>query len=103
MAKSKQFKFHGGVSSYFGVGIISFFLTVLTAGIAYPWALCMRQRWKTNNTSINGQRLQFTGSGFGLIGLWIKWMFFSLITLGIYMLWIGPSLEKWIVEHTEFV
>lgn len=103
MGKSKNFKFHGGVASYIGVGILSVLLTVFTIGIAYPWVVCMQQRWKTNNTSISGRRIAFSGSGIGLFGLWIKWWFFSLITFGIYLLWVGPNMQRWIVEHTDFV
>ncbi len=101
--KQEQFKFHGGASSWLGVSILSLLITVCTFGIAYPWALTMRQRWITNNTSIGGRRLQFTGSGFGLIFLWIKIWFFVVITFGIYLFWVMPKLQKWIVEHTEFV
>ena len=44
----------------------------------------------------------FTGRGFSLIGLWIKWMVFLIITVGIYSFWMIPSLNQWIVEHTDF-
>lgn len=103
MAKSKNFKFHGGAASYLGVGILSTLLVVFTAGIATPWAICMKQRWKVENTSIGGRRLAFNGSGFGLIGSWIKWLFLIFITFGIYSLWVGPKIEQWIVENTDFV
>ena len=49
-----------------------------------------------------GKRLVFKGGGFSLIGLWIKWMLLLIITLGIYIFWIIPSLNKWVVEHTDF-
>ncbi len=100
---SKNFKFHGGAASYLGVGILSTLLTLFTFGIAYPWALCMREAWKVENTSIGGRRLKFTGNGFSLIWLWIKLWFFCLITFGIYLLWVGPRLQLWVVEHTDFV
>lgn len=103
MSKSQNFTFHGGASSYLGVGIASFLLIIFTLGIGTPWAITMQQRWKTNNTAINGRRLKFTGSGFALIGQWIKWFFLCLITLGIYSFWVGPKLQQWIVEHTDFV
>lgn len=102
MTNSGNFKFHGGASSYLGVGIASILLTVFTFGIGTPWAITMMQRWKTNNTSINGKRLKFHGTGFGLIGQWIKWLFLCIITIGIYSFWVGPKLQKWIVENTDF-
>ena len=60
------------------------------------------QKWKAKHTYINGKRLVFKGGGFSLIGLWIKWMLLLIITLGIYIFWIIPSLNKWVVEHTDF-
>lgn len=103
MKQSKTFQFHGGVSSYIGVGITSFLLILVTLGLGLPWAITMHQRWKTNNTSINGRRLSFNGSGLGLFGNWIKWWILTIITFGIYFLWVGPALQKWIVENTDFV
>lgn len=103
MSKSKNFKFHGGVSSYIGMAILSTILVIFTLGIGVPWAITMQQRWKTNNTSISGRRISFNGSGLSLFGLWIKWWILCIITLGIYMLWVGPNLQKWIVENTDFV
>lgn len=100
--ESKNFTFDGGAASYLWVGICSAFITIITAGIAYPWAVTMQQRWKTNHTLINGRRLQFNGTGLSLLGNWIIWLLLSMITLGIYLLWVGPKLQKWIVENTDF-
>ena len=94
-----EHRFDGGAASYFGVGIGAALLTVLTFGIATPWAICMRYRWRAQHTLINGQRVRFTGSGGGLIGQWIKWWFLTIITFGIYSFWVTPRLQKWIVEH----
>lgn len=102
MARSKNFKFNGGAASYLGVGILSFLLVVFTFGIGYPWALCMRQRWKIENITVYGNQLVFNGTGMQLIGLWIKWLFLCIITFGIYSLWVAPELQRWIVEHTDF-
>ena len=70
--------------------------------MAYPWALCMFHKWRTKHTVINGVRLKFNGTGFSLIFLWIKWWFLSLITFGVYIFWVIPSLNRWVVEHTAF-
>lgn len=37
-----------------------------------------------------------------LIFLWIKWWFLSLIRIGLCILWVIPSLNKWVVEHTDY-
>lgn len=95
------FTFDGGAASYIGTLLASWLLTAITLGIAYPWALVMRQRWITSHTLVAGRRLRFTGSGIGLIGQWIKWLLLSIITLGIYLLWVNPRIQRWIAEHTE--
>jgi uncharacterized membrane protein YjgN (DUF898 family) len=102
MAKTKHFIFDGGAATYFGTGILAALITIFTLGIGYPWALCLFQRWKVKHTFIDGRRLKFTGGGFSLISLWIKWMVFLIITLGIYSFWLIPSLQQCITEHTDF-
>jgi len=64
--------------------------------------LCMFHKWRSKHTMINGRRLIFTGGGFSLIGLWIKWLILTILTFGIYFFWVIPSLNKWVVEHTDF-
>lgn len=47
--------FDGGLSQYIGWEILSDLVTILTAGICYPWALCMIYGWKINHTVIDGK------------------------------------------------
>ncbi len=102
MLKSKNFSFDGSVSTFLGTAILAFLITVISFGIAFPWAVCLKQQWIAKHTLIAGKRCKFIGNGIGLFGLWIKWFLLLLVTLGIYGLWIIPELQKWIVEHTEF-
>ena len=97
----KSFTFDGGAGSYLLVGIGAFLLTVLTLGLAYPWAVVMRYRWRAEHTLVLGRRVTFTGKGLGLFGNWIKWELLTIITLGIYSFWVVPRLTQWIVEHQE--
>jgi uncharacterized membrane protein YjgN (DUF898 family) len=96
------FTFDGGAGTFLGTGILAFLVTVFSLGIAYPFALVLRQRWIAKHTMINGVRLRFTGTGVGLFGNWIKWLLLSIVTIGIYLLWVGPRIHKWKTEHTEF-
>ncbi len=94
--------FDGRLLQLVGWQLLGFFITILTLGICYPWALCKVYGWKINHTVIEGRRLTFNGTAIGLFGLWIKWFLLSLITLGIYSFWVRISLEKWRVKHTKF-
>lgn len=102
MAKSKNFVFDGGAGTYLGTAILATLITILTIGIAYPYALILVQRWKAKHTYIKGFQLKFTGTGIGLFGQWIKWFLLTIITFGIYGFWVYPRLQRWIVEHTDF-
>ena len=97
-----SFQFDGGAGSYLLVGIGATLLTIVTLGLALPWAICMQYRWRTQHTIINGRRLRFTGSGGGLFGNWIKWWALTLVTFGIYSFWVVPRLTRWTVEHQDF-
>lgn len=102
MAKSKSFVFDGGAGTYLGTSTLAFLVTVCTLGICYPYALVLIQRWKARHTYIKGFQLEFTGTGIGLFGQWIKWFLLCIITFGIYGFWVYPRLQRWIVEHTDF-
>lgn len=82
--------------------ILSILVNTITLGIAYPWMLCMMQRWETKHTVINGRRLKFNGKGVQLIGKWILWIFLTIITFGIYGIWLGLGMKKWVVKHTVY-
>lgn len=97
-----RFTFTGGAGSYIGYALAAFFITLLTLGLMYPFAVVLMERWRVDHSLIDGRRLVFTGTAWGLFGLWIKWFLLSLITLGIYLLWVKPRIEKWKWEHTTF-
>jgi uncharacterized membrane protein YjgN (DUF898 family) len=102
MARSDSFRFDGGAADYFGTAFLATLITFITLGFGLPWALCMRQSWKTKHTIVNGVRLHFSGTGGGLFGQWIKWWLLMMVTIGIYGFWVIPQLNRWIVEHTDF-
>jgi uncharacterized membrane protein YjgN (DUF898 family) len=102
MAKQTRFTFDGGAGTYLGTAILGALVTIFTLGICYPFALVLTQRWKAKHTFIDGQQLVFTGSAVGLFGHWIKWFLLSVITIGIYLFWVGPRLQRWVTVNTEF-
>jgi Bacterial protein of unknown function (DUF898). len=94
--------FDGGLLTFIGVIILEAIITSITFGICYPWALCLVYGWKMNHTVIEGRRLKFNGTAIGLFGNWIKWFLLTVITLGIYGLWLHIKLEQWKVKNTSF-
>jgi uncharacterized membrane protein YjgN (DUF898 family) len=102
MGKSRAFHFTGGAGTYVGVGIAAFLVVLCTLGIATPYAMVLRQRWRARHTYVNGHRLIFLGTGMSLFGNWLKWFLLTVVTLGIYGFWVAPRLQQWVVEHTDF-
>ncbi|MCQ2010586.1 YjgN family protein [Sporolactobacillus sp. STSJ-5] len=101
MSKSESY-FDGGLAQYIGYRILGFIVTIITAGICYPWSYTMIFSWKAKHTVINGQRLAFDGTAIQLFGNWIKWWILTIITLGIYGFWVFIKLEKWKIKHTHY-
>ena len=102
MSKTTRFTFDGGAATYFGTALLGAFVTAITLGICYPFALVLTERWRAKHTFVDGQQLTFNGTGIGLFGLWIKWFLLSVITLGIYLFWVAPRIQRWKTEHTDF-
>ena len=75
---------------------------VLTLGLGTTWAICMMYRYQFRHTAYNGHRLKFKGSGLGLLGNIIKWTFFTVITLGIYGLFVPVKKAKWIISNLYY-
>ena len=99
-------KFTGGLLGLIVVQILSFLMTVLTLFIAYPFAVCYKENWIAKHTIIDGRQVKFEGNGMQLWGQYIKWVLLSIITLGIYLLWLGIAMRKWVASKThlgEFV
>ena len=61
-----QFEFNEDVGGLF-INIIACYLIVLfTLGIGTPWAFCKIQRWRAENTTIEGKKIKFIGLNYYL-------------------------------------
>ncbi len=99
--KSESY-FDGDMVSYIGLVVVTFLLSLVTFGLAFPWVYCMTVRWTTNHTVIEGRRLKFVGTGTGLFGHYIKWFLLTIITFGIYGFWVYIKLKQWETQNTIF-
>ncbi|OMH23419.1 hypothetical protein BKD30_12345 [Tersicoccus phoenicis] len=94
------YEFRGGAGTWFATELVGALLIVFTLGFGYPYAIVMSERWRAENTYLNGHQLKFVGSGSAMFGLWVKWFLLCLITLGIYSFWVAPRMMKWRTENT---
>lgn len=83
----------------YGVGAVLALLGVLH-GLAAMSTVSLR--WTVRHTEINGRRLKFDGKARQLMGNYIKWFLLTVITIGIYSLWLGIKQKQWEVKHTVF-
>ena len=79
-----------------GFVILYFFFFVGTA-----WASCISLKWTFKHTVISGFRLYFDGKAIQLLGNCLKWFFLTVVTLGIYSLWLFIKYKQWEVKHTK--
>jgi uncharacterized membrane protein YjgN (DUF898 family) len=98
----KIMEFNGGAADFLGTQILAVLITVFTFGICYPYALVLQERWRAKHTILHGRPLHFKGTAMGLFGLWMKWLFLIIITLGIYSFWVAPRIVRWKIENTVY-
>lgn len=96
-------KFTGGLLGLIGISILSMIIILFTLGLGLPWAVCLKERWLAEHTFIDNQQLKFDGNGGQLFANYIKWFFLTIITLGIYGLWLNIKIKQWVVMHTHHV
>lgn len=94
-------RFTGGLLGLVGISILQGLLICFTLGLAAPWAICIKERWVASHTIVDGHQLYFDGTGMQLFGNYIKWWLLSIVTCGIYGLWLGINMKKWVVMHTH--
>lgn len=94
--------FDGGLIELIGWKLLSFLITIVTLGIGAPWGACMIYSYQINHTVYNGKRLKFEGTGGDLFVNIFKWVLLSIITLGIYTLFIPVRKTKWVISHIHF-
>ena len=94
--------FDGGLLELIGWRILAFLIIGVTLGIATPWAKCMLYSYQFKHTVYNGKRLKFEGTGGDLFVNTFKWVFFSIITLGIYLLFVPVKKTKWVISNIHY-
>ena len=94
--------------SYYDGKVIPFWAynnlsAVLTAtGVGGAWGTTVKEAYKYNHTSFDGKRIKFEGKGIDLYPEMFKWILFTILTFGIYALWIPIKKQKWIVSKLHF-
>lgn len=94
--------FDGKGITLLGYEVLLSLISLVTCGLATPFAIVKITSWRISHTVINGKRLTFNGTTLQLWGLYIKWFFLTLITCGIYSFFAYVDYKKWEVRHTAY-
>lgn len=93
-------------SHYDGSGVVRFFLnmglailTIITLTLAYPFKIATMNRYDAKHMIVDKNRLKFTGTAMQYIGRHIAWTLLSIITFGIYYMFVPLRKQKWIRSH----
>jgi uncharacterized membrane protein YjgN (DUF898 family) len=99
--------FDGGFWALVGWTLLGVIAIVITLGLATPWVYCWNVRWRTNNTVVDGKRLQFNGTGGSLfvhyiLRGWLLGLILTPLTLGLYpYYYYFVALKKWEIKNTN--
>ncbi|HNF96258.1 MAG TPA: DUF898 family protein [Pseudomonadota bacterium] len=85
--------------------LVNMLLTNITLGIYGAWATCDLQKRIFEKTRIlKGEheigKLDFVGTGGGLVGTLLLGMLLSMVTLGLYLPWFQCNMEKFFRRNT---
>ena len=92
--QTRHLQFHGSAQTLFGIWIVNVFLTLLTFGVYYFWAKVRIREYLLSQTSFEGDRFAYHGSGKELLIGWGKAMLcFGLpyLALAHGVAWIGAD------------
>ncbi|WP_026708365.1 YjgN family protein [Flavobacterium frigidarium] len=81
------------------VGLLFFYAGLIAI---MPIAIHGSYRYRTSRTSWRGIRFGYRGDRKEFIGLFFKWIFFTVITLGIYGPWMIINLRNYIISNIRF-
>lgn len=93
--------FDGRTIALIGINLLTALVTIVSLGFAYPAMYCFKKRWIYASTVVGGYRLKFTGTGGQLFGKYILWTFLTIITFGIFGIWLPVKYQKWETKHVE--
>ena len=95
--------FDGSFASYLGNSLLCGFLTMITCGIAYPWASVPLIKWEYGGSVVSGDRAGYFGNGTDMFGIYIINGLLSFITCGIYYPWAICRMNRYIYSNVHII
>lgn len=82
------------------LNILCTFLLIITLGLSFPLVKCIKYRYRARNTFISGHQLKFVGTKKEIINMYLHWIIYTILTLGLFILFMNVLEEKYRIEHT---
>lgn len=83
--KNYPLSFNGKGSTYFGIVIVNWLLTVITLGIYYPWAKAKQLKYMYGSTVFDNDQFMFQGTGKEMFIGMLKTILLSFIFIAVYL------------------
>jgi uncharacterized membrane protein YjgN (DUF898 family) len=84
--------FVGKGSTFFGIWIKNWLLTIITLGFYYPWAKVKQLNFMYSSTTLNGDKFSFSGTGKEIFKGYIKTLLFFVLVYGLLFLFLQLDL-----------
>lgn len=96
-----RLNFHGDGASFFGIHLVTMFLSALTLGIYSFWGRVKIRKFLYSQTEFAGERFAYHGTGMELLKGWARASLLIGAVLGLnsvlFMLWNDPA-SVWITQ-----
>lgn len=84
---------------YFDMIALGLFIFYFSMIILFPIIIHGQYRYQLSRSSWRGIRFGYRGNRNELIGNYFKWIFFCIVSLGVYASWMAMSMYKYIIEN----
>lgn len=91
--------FDGGILGFIGTNILAALVTVVPF-VGFAWSNVIKLRWQTKHTVIDSRRLIFVGTVGNFFLKYLIWGILSIITLGVFALFVPVKNLKLEAENT---
>ncbi len=72
----------------------------ILCGIGFCWACIIGIKYDIKHSVVSGNRMKFKANTWNLFWNCVKWTILTIITIGIYALWMPIKVRKWTLKHT---
>lgn len=97
-----RFSFRGRATAFIPIFSGGFLLTVLTAGLYYPFWATARQAFMVSHSHFGSQTFGFDGRGRALFGPYLLALLLTVPTLGLCWVWFVARRQRYWWDHTSF-